>query len=124
MTGLEARSALTTALINPAKARESLSKIITNIEEAVPQALTTAGAFLISEWLSKKFTKTPTDIEADSVKIPVGIAGDDKSAGESIEPPENYGEWQKQMKVDDAMRQSSETNARGMLRRFLAGKKA
>ncbi len=55
MNAAEARTALRWALGNPDTAAEAGAKLWQHMSEAIPQALTTTGAFMLAEWLAKKF---------------------------------------------------------------------
>jgi hypothetical protein len=55
MNAAQARTALRWALGNPDTAAEAGTKLWQQVSEAIPQALTTTGAFLLAEWVAKKF---------------------------------------------------------------------
>lgn len=53
MNAAEARSALRWAVFNPDAAQAAGGKML----ESVPQVMTTVGAYLLSEWLSRRYGK-------------------------------------------------------------------
>lgn len=104
--------------MNPMQARGALKAMVTGFKVA-PEMMTAAGAFLLAELISSGLA---AQFGANIEGSPEGkTAG---SVGEQIEPPENYLSWQKEMTVQEGMRDESLAKSRGALRRFMARRTA
>lgn len=105
MTPSSARSAIRWAVSSPKNVEVAAKSLWSDIGEIAPSVLSVAGAYLLSEQLSKEVGE----------KVEKTASG-----GEQIEPPENYLSWQKEMVVQEGMRRESVENSRGAIKRILA----
>jgi len=98
MNAAEARTLLRWALGNPDTAAEAGTKLWSQLAETLPQVMTTAGAYMFSEWLAKKIGLPAPEkpkLELPALALPEGaraVLVEKISAQDGSDPVENLRE--------------------------------
>jgi len=123
----EARMFIRWALMNPDEAQKAGDLLWGRVGKMIPSMATTAGAYLLSEWLAKKF-HVPEILRFPKPALPAlempafapALVEKAAAGGERIEPPENWMSWQKDRAIEAGVEAIKEKSARATLKGTLA----